>query len=459
VIDYVLVAPEAVMLLTALAAVLAGLGDDDRAVAGAWVGVAGCTSAAVFALVAGRGTLALPGFDLAVDGAAQYTRVAICALAAVWCLWLAGAGSAAKRSRLAPALVALSCAGSIVLTVARDWVVLFLALEAAAVPVYVLLGSDRTDRRGLGDVVRYLAVSVAGSLVVLYGISFVLGTSGSTTLAASKIDDGPLGWVAAALVLAGLAMKLGAAPLHVRMPAAYGGAPAWAAAFAASVPKIAVTVAFARVLEAFAGRLQEQGLVLGAAAVLSMTLGSIGALREDDVRRMMAHSGAVHAGFVLVALAAGGPGGLRSAVVYSAVFALPTMAVLLVSAEEGAGTDDLGGLWQRRRGAAGVLAVSLVSLVGVAPLAGFFGKLYVFGAALRAGMWWTVTAGVVLSILSALYYGRLVRSAFSGHPSGPPLTPEDRAPAASVALAVCVVAPVAFGAVAPLLSALGVPLT
>jgi NADH-quinone oxidoreductase subunit N len=449
---WTLIVPECLLLAGALVALFADVLFRARERAGAWAGALSAALAAAVSLAAGSG--ALFGGQFAVDGAAQLARTATLVLTAAFLVWLAGAGLKRGRVREFTALVLFASFGALLMAAARDWIVLLLALEAATMPAYVLMGFDRGDDRSLEGALKYFLLSMVASLLFLYGMSFVIGMSGSTLLAASRLQPGAVGTVAVAFVFAGLLAKLSAAPFQWWSPDAYAGAPSAAVAFVSSVPKIAGLFAFARVAAVLAPQAPATGPLLAAAAVASMLVGNLAAYPQTDVRRLMAYSGVAHAGYLLVGLAAGTVAGTQAAVFYAVAYAVPSMGVMLVAAQHGETLDALRGLASRRPWVAWATALMLVSLVGVPPLAGFVGKLYLFTAAMRSGLVWLSVLAVVMSAVSAGFYLRVVRAMFFG--AGEGAAAEARGPLAStLVVAACALAVVAIGiGSSPLLAAI-----
>lgn len=402
--------------LVALFADAARLGPRGAARIGA---LAAAGAAATAALIGPGGTLF--GGMLGLDEPAVFARVAVAGLAAVWLLWLAGRGVSGERAQEAVSLSLLSVLGGMLVVSARDVVALFIALELSTIPAYVLMGYRRADARGLEGALKYFLLSMLTSLVMLYGLSFVYGLSGTTAYAGlSTAPATPLRSVALVLVLVGLFAKVSAAPFHYWTPDAYAGAPAPSVAFVSTVPKVAGTVALIHLVSALAPVAADARGVLVAAALLSMVIGNLAAYPQSDLRRLMAYSGVAHTGYILVALAAGLSGG-SAAVYYAVAYAVPSMAVVLMAAEEGSAIDDAAGLAARRPALAWASVVWFLSLVGIPPLVGFFGKLYVFGAALAAGLAWVAVVAVVMSAVSAGYYFRVVRTAFFDERSDAPV--------------------------------------
>jgi NADH-quinone oxidoreductase subunit N len=423
----------------------------------AWIGFGGATAAAILALAAGPGSVTLFGSMLRFDSLAVLARVATAGLTAAYLLWLAGNGATVGRAREATALALLAATGGMLMSGARDLVVLFLTMEAATMPAYVLIGFDRGDERGLEGALKYFLLSMVTSLVMLYGMAFLYGISGTTALDGLRVAAfGSLGTIAAVLTIVGLLAKLSAAPFHYWSPDAYAGAPAFTVAFVSSVPKIAGVVALARIVAVLGPQVRGMAGILLAVAVVSMIVGNLAAFPQKDVRRLMAYSGVAHVGYIVLALASGTQAGSLAAVLYAVAYAVPSMAIMLIAAEEGPGLDDLDGLLSRRPFVSWAMLVFLVSLVGVPPLAGFFGKLYLFSAALDAGLVWPVVVALAFSAVSAGYYFTIVRAVFFGQRPRAVRVHGARNRAADVGIAVCLIAVVALGLFAgPLLSSMG----
>jgi NADH-quinone oxidoreductase subunit N len=399
--------PEALVLAGALASLFAErLPGGDRA--GARLGAALAALAALAAAAIGVAD-PIAGGTLAYDAIARDARVAVAAITALYLVWLSG--SSLERAREMAAFAQFAALGGMLMASAQDLATLFIAIELGTMPAYVMMGYERSDARALEGSLKYYLLSMTTSLVMLYGFSLLFGLSGTTRFdhAGALSPEGLLGSFAIVFALTGLFAKLSAAPFHFWTPDAYAGAPASAVAFVSTVPKIAGVAALLRLAGALSGG-DLLPLYFGAAALVSMVLGNLGAFPQRDVRRLMAYSGIAHSGYVLLALGAGS----ASALAYAVIYAVPSLAVMLVASEEGTAIDDWGGLVQRRPAVAWALVVLLLSLVGVPPMAGFFGKMAIFGAALDAGRTALVVVAVLTSVVSAGYYFKLIREAFFG---------------------------------------------
>jgi len=348
---------------------------------------------------------------------ARFAATAICILAALWCLWTFGSG--VGRTREAISLAMFSTIGAVFAVSAHDLIVLILVLELTAMPAYVLIGYRRYRIRGLEAALKYFLLSVMTSLIMIYGMSFLVGLAGGTTFAAlSPMPATPLTFVAFGLVLFGLLAKLSAAPFHWWAPDAYEGAEPWAVAFASTIPKLAVTIVMIRLTFTAAPALPLLPLLLMVMAILSLIVGAFAALPQKDARRMLAYSGVVNGGFILMGMAVialGGPNApeaFYATALYIVAYAIASMGALLILAHEGGTIANLTGLAQRRPLHAWALAGFTLSLIGIPPLIGFFVKLNLFMVIIAAGQVEMVVLGVLMTVIGAFYYLRLVRTAF-----------------------------------------------
>lgn len=422
-----------------------------------WAARIGATAAALAAIAAALiGPVGeLFGGMMALDETSVFARTAVAALAAVWLLWVSGRGVGPERPSEAVSLALLSTLGGMLVVAARDLAVLFISLELSTMPAYVLMGYRRADERGLEGALKYFLLSMLTSLMLLYGLSFVYGLAGTT--AYSGLALGPatsLGSLAFVLVLVGVFAKLSAAPFHYWTPDAYAGAPAPSVAFVSTVPKVAGTVALVELVSALAPGVPGAQSILVVAAVLSMLVGNFAAYPQTDLRRLMAYSGVAHTGYILAALAAGASGS-APAVFYAVAYAVPSMALVLMAAEEGTAIDDLAGLAARRPALAWAAVAWLVSLVGIPPLVGFFGKLYAFTAVIGADLAWLAIVAVMMSVVSAGYYFRVLSALFFQERID--AVTATRSPAAGIAFGVALVTVLVLGvASSPVLAFLGI---
>lgn len=452
---YALLIPELLLIVGAAWALFADrLAGGDRGAA--TVGAALSAVAGVLAVVSPAGET-LFGGALTFDPTARFARAGIALITCAWLLWTAGRGTG--RTREATALALLSAVGAMVMAGAVDLVTLVLGVELATLPAYALIGYRKSRIEGLEGALKYFLLSMLTSLVMLYGFSFLYGLTGQTRFAALALPaDETLAALAVLLSLVGLFAKLSAAPFHYWAPDAYAGAEPWSVAIVSTVPKVAGAVALVRLVAALAPTVPYVGSLVLATAVASMVLGNLAALTQDDVRRMMAYSGVAHSGYLMLGVAALDPAGDVAAVLYAVAYAVPSLGIMLLVADVGPAVTDFAGLSRRRPAAAWSAVVFLVSLIGIPPLVGFFGKFSLFTAAIESGLVAWVGVAVVMSVVSAGYYLRIVRAAFFAEDvSAPGVTaPSTRA---DLAMALCVLGTVGLGlAAGALLPWLGAPL-
>ena len=360
---------------------------------------------------------------------ARFAATAICILAALWCLWTLGSG--VGRSREAIALALASSIGAVLAVAATDLIVLILALELTTMPGYVLIAYRRYRACGLEAALKYFLLSAMATLVMIYGMSFLIGLSAGTTFTAlANLPDTPLTFVAFGLVLIGLFAKLSVAPFHWWAPDACEGAEPWTIAFVAVIPKITAVLVIIRIvsvvspnmpiLNTGAGNISLLSLLMLIIAIATLVVGAFAALTQSDIRRMMAYSGVVNAGYILIALVIISLGGYHAqnafyaAVFYIIAYAFAAMGVLLIAAHEGGKVTDLNGLSDRNPYLAWCLVILALSLIGVPPLLGFFAKFNLFLVAIDAGQIELVILAVFMAAVCAFYYLRLIRAAFFG---------------------------------------------
>lgn len=452
---YVLLIPEFTLLVGACVVLFADLLPGGKRTASYW----GAAFAVVAALAVRTGEADLSGWFslLAYDGPTHLARVAIAALTAVFLVWMGARGTGSGRDKEAAALALFSALGCMFLVAANDLITLYIALELSTMPAYVLIGYSRRDELGLEGALKYFLLSLLTSLVMVYGLSFVYGFSGSTSYGALDLSAaGTLGLFVAIFASVGFMAKLSAAPFHYWTPDAYEGATPHMVAFVSTVPKVAGLVALVHFVDALAVPAAERfALVLAIVAAASMLLGNLGAFPQDDMRRLMAYSGIAHTGYLLMGVVAGTEMGFDAAVYYAVAYTIPSLGAMFVFAEHGVKISDVGGLAQRRPWIAWTIVVLFLSLVGIPPTIGFFGKLYLFGAALDVGAVWLVLVAVAMSVASLGYYFRVVKEMFFGESPAEPIVPA-RSRSASFAIAACLVGTLGLGIIgSPLLSFMG----
>jgi NADH-quinone oxidoreductase subunit N len=314
----------------------------------------------------------------------------------------------------------------------RDLFGIFLAIELATIPSYAMVAFDRSRRESSEGGMKYLLTGVIASSVLLYGIVLIYGVSGSAQLSdvAQTFSGGlsPVALLGLVLLVSGFAFKVSAAPFHFWTPDAYQGAPTSAAAFLSVAPKAATFAILLRILlEGMPEAAPTWTAVMAFISILTMFVGNLFALRQRNVRRMLAYSSVAHSGYILAAFAAlQGPAvatGVQAVMIYSAAYAVMNLGAFFVIDLVGDDGKSYNGLLKTRPGIALSMGVFMAALVGLPPLSGFFGKLYVILAGAQAGstlVYVVVGAVVVNSVLSVPYYFGIVRNMFFEEPAGSP---------------------------------------
>jgi NADH-quinone oxidoreductase subunit N len=319
-------------------------------------------------------------------------------------------------------LVLFATVGMILMAAANDLIVFFLGLETMSVAVYVLAGIWRADARSSEAAMKYFIMGAFATGFLLYGIALIYGATGSTNLnrIAAYLLEQPREWPlylvgGGFLLLIGFAFKVGAVPFHFWVPDVYEGAPTPIAGFMSTAVKAAAFAAWARILMHKLSPLDGDWVFpLWVIAIGTMTIGNLLAVTQTSVKRMLAYSSIAHAGYLLIALVVGEEWGGLPLVFYLATYALMTVgafAVLgsLAEAEDTRETyRDFAGLGFKRPFLALAMAIFMLSLAGFPPLAGFVGKFYLFRGAINAGHLALAIIGVLNSLLSVIYYLRVI---------------------------------------------------
>ena len=319
-------------------------------------------------------------------------------------------------------LVLFSIVGMIMMATATDLLVIFIALEILSLAVYVLTSIRRDSAAATEAGFKYFLLGAFSSAFFLYGIAFTYGVSGSTRLdavgaflSAQALSDNPMILMALALLLVGFAFKISAVPFHMWTPDAYEGAPAIVTGFMSTGVKVAAFAAFTRVfLSSFEPFVADWAPLVAVIAAATMILGTVVGVAQSNLKRMLAYSSIAHGGYLLVGLVAANDVGKAAILFYLLAYAVTNLAAfgviaLLGSRERDNDTlRDYAGLWHTRPGLAALMTVSLLSLGGLPPTAGFIGKWYIFSAAVSAGYYWLAILGVLTSVISVFFYLRVV---------------------------------------------------
>lgn len=325
-------------------------------------------------------------------------------------------------------IVLFALLGMMVMVSAGNLVTLYLGLEMLALSSYGLVALDRDNKRGSEAAMKYFVLGALASGLLLYGMSMLYGATGSLDLAAihqaaASSADRSLLLFGLVFVLVGIAFKFGAAPFHMWVPDVYQGAPTAVTLFIGSVPKIAAFGFAYRLLESGLGPTSEQWSMLVAwLAMLSMVIGNLLALAQTNLKRMLAYSTISHVGFLFMALAHGGDAGYSAAMFYAIAYAISATAafgaVILLSRKgfEAEEIADYKGLWQKSPFHATMILFVMASLAGVPPFLGFWAKLEAIRAAVQADLLWLAIGGVVMAVIGAFYYLRVIKVMFFDQP-------------------------------------------
>ncbi|MFM9974699.1 MAG: NADH-quinone oxidoreductase subunit NuoN [Beijerinckiaceae bacterium] len=319
-----------------------------------------------------------------------------------------------------PILVTLATLGMMMMISANDLMALYIGLELQSLALYVVASIHRDDAKSSEAGLKYFVLGALSSGMLLYGSSLIYGFTGNVnfeTIALVVQGKAATGAVfGLVFVAAGLAFKVSAVPFHMWTPDVYEGSPTPVTAFFAGAPKMAAMALFVRVMmEAFPGIILQWQQIVTFLAIASMVLGAFAAIGQQNLKRLMAYSSIGNMGYALTALASGSEAGVQGVAVFMATYLMMTAGVfaciLALRTEKGHAEtiSDLAGLSRTRPGIAFLLAMLMFSLIGIPPLAGFFGKFYAFAAAIQAKLYVLAVIGIVASVVSAFYYLRIVK--------------------------------------------------
>jgi NADH-quinone oxidoreductase subunit N len=335
-----------------------------------------------------------------------------------------------------PVLFVLATVGMLLMISANNLISLYLGLELQSLSLYVVAAFNRDSERSSEAGLKYFVLGALSSGLLLYGTSLVYGFLGTTSFdAVAQALSGQAGQgvvlggssmgviIGLVFICAALAFKVSAVPFHMWTPDVYEGAPTPVTAFFAVAPKVAAMALFVRVLVEPFGHLTSQWQqIIVVASALSMILGAYAAIAQTNIKRLMAYSSIGHVGFALLGLAAGTQQGITGVIVYMAIYvpmSLGAFAVILsmrINGKQVEGIQDLAGLGKSSPGLAFALVVMMFSMAGIPPLAGFFAKLYVFKAVIEQQFYVLAVIGVLASVVSAVYYLKIIRVMYFDEP-------------------------------------------
>jgi NADH-quinone oxidoreductase subunit N len=361
------------------------------------------------------------GNSYIADNAAAYAKVFIYGFSAVAILlgdrWLNRLGAQAFEF---PILILLAALGMGMMASAGDLISLYIGIELHSLALYVLAAFRRDDARSSEAGLKYFVLGALSSGLLLYGASLIYGFAGSTRfdVIAQAVHASANTGVLFGLVflICGLAFKVSAAPFHMWTPDVYEGAPTPVVIFITTAPKMAAMVLIARVLvDGFGGAVDQWRQVVLAIAMISVAVGAFGGLVQKNLKRLIAYSSIANIGYALIGLSAGNKQGVSSMLLFMVLYMVDVtgfLACLMALKREGRPMEtlaDISGLFRVRPGMALALTVFSFSFLGLPPFSGFWGKFFVFQAALAAGQWPVAVAGLVLSVVAAFFYLRVVK--------------------------------------------------
>ena len=426
-----LATPELILALGAMALLMVGVFSGERA-------NSTVTGLAVAVLIAaGAWMLFFTGDGEAFGGAfvsdpfARFMKLLTLVGSVLTLIMSVGFAKAEKFDKFEyPVLVMLATLGMMLMVSANDMMSLYLGLELQSLALYVIAAINRDSARSTEAGLKYFVLGALSSGMMLYGISLVYGYTGTTGFdaiaAALGGGERQLGLVfGLVFVLAGLAFKISAVPFHMWTPDVYEGAPTPVTAFFAAAPKMAAMALLVRVtVGAFEPIAPDWQQIVIFVSIASMILGAFAAIGQRNFKRLMAYSSIGHMGYALVGLAANTQAGVRGVAIYMLIYLVMTLGtfafILAMRRKEGnvEQIDDLAGLSNTNPVMAAILTILMFSLAGIPPLAGFWGKWYVFLAAIDAQFYTLAVIGVLSSVVGAYYYLRIIKIMWFDEPAG-----------------------------------------
>jgi len=419
-VDYVRILPEIVLSIFGIAIMLLDPRVDEetsqRLLGG--IGLVGTLAALLSTWIMAQS----PGFAfwnmVRVDGFSVFFHVLVIAIAIVLILTSYEYIAVQKiRAGEYYGLILFGLVGMCLMSSAVELVLIFIALEISSISTYVLAGFRRRSATSSEASLKYFLLGSFATAFFLYGVALMFGATGSTNIdvISAVLNSGQvpmLAYVAMALMFVGLGFKVAAAPFHVWTPDVYEGAPAPIVGFMSTAPKAAAFAVLLRVI--FEANAPGRFWFVWISAALSMTLGNVAALVQDNVKRLLAYSSIAHAGYVLVAFAAKPELGAPAVMFYTAAYAAMNVGAFAVVShlanenERYVTLEDYAGLGRRAPILAGTLGIFLISLIGIPITGGFFAKFYVFSAALQSDLVGLTIIGVINSAVGAYYYLKII---------------------------------------------------
>lgn len=325
------------------------------------------------------------------------------------------------------AIILFALCGAVCMTCFSDLSMFFIGLEVLSISMYILCGSDKLNKRSNESAMKYFMMGAFATGFLLFGIALIYGSVGSFNLSdiakytATNTNNLPMiFYTGIMLLLVGLLFKVSAAPLHFWAPDVYDGAPTVITTFMATVVKTAAFAAFYRLFATcFSPVFTFWTDIIAIVAAITMLVGNITAVYQSSVKRMLAYSSIAHAGYILMAVAAISQSSKGAILLYLAAYSLSTLgvfSVLNIIHEKKIGDDVslFNGLAKSNPLAAAMISICMLSMAGIPPMAGFFGKYYIFLAALNSDLTWLVLVAVLSSLIGVYYYFRIIMAMYTG---------------------------------------------
>jgi NADH-quinone oxidoreductase subunit N len=419
--NWTLAVPELVLACCGMGILLIGvLRKTDSFFACSMLTIGALLIAAMLVLAAAPGV----GFNgqFSNDAFSTYAKVLLLAASALGIVLSLDYNEHANLRRFEfPVLVLFASIGMMLMVSSSNLMTLYIGVELMSLSIYVLAAFARDELRSSEAGLKYFVLGALASGLLLYGISLVYGFSGSMSfdkLAVALADPAkasPGLIVGVVFMVAGMAFKISAVPFHMWTPDVYEGAPTPVTALMGTAPKVAAMALLLRLMTTPFGHLlaQWQQLII-LVSIASMLLGAFAAIGQRNIKRLMAYSSIGHMGYALIGLAAGTPEGIRAVLIYLLTYVFMnagTFACIIAMRRKGKmleGISDLRGLGKTDPGLALALTVFMFSMAGIPPFSGFFGKYFIFAAAVNQGLWTLAVIGVLTSVVGAYYYIRII---------------------------------------------------
>ncbi len=418
------VMPEMFLSVVALALLIFGVvkGSDSVFTQIKFVIIALFAAAVIILSLPNQDSVSFGGLYL-VNGFTNYSKILMIIGSAITLYLSIGYYKDNEKSKVTefPVLMLLAVIGMMLMISANDLISFYMGLEMQSLTLYILAALHKNDARSSEAGLKYFVLGAVASGIILYGCSLIYGFSGTTnfTQLAVLYEGGQMStgvMMGLVLLIVGLCFKVSAAPFHMWTPDVYEGSPMPVTAFFAVAPKIAAVAIFTRImLEPFAGAVLQWQQVIVFVAAASMIVGSLGALMQTNIKRLMAYGSIGHVGFVLMSLAAASPNGVRGVLVYLLIYMVMSVGIfaciMMIKHRDGKSEEilSLSGLSKSRPMLAVAIAIIMLSMAGIPPFAGFFGKFYVLYAAIEGGLYLLAVIGVLSSVVAAYYYLRIIK--------------------------------------------------